>query len=100
MTNTFETVKSLFLSRQGVELSRMFGSQGLKINGEVFAMEVKGQLVVKLSADRAVQLVAEKKANIFDPGHGRPMKQWIAIPAATELDWRALAGEALALVAR
>jgi hypothetical protein len=45
-------------------------------------------------------LVAEKQASIFDPGHGRPMKQWIAIPAATELDWCALAGEALTLVTR
>lgn len=100
MSNTFAAVQAAFLPRHGVEASRMFGSEGLKINGKVFAMNVKGQLVVKLAANRAAQLVADEQANIFDPGHGRPMKQWIAIPAAAELDWCVLAEEAMALVAR
>lgn len=98
MTNTFAAVKAALLPRHGVETSRMFGSEGLKVSGKVFAMQVKGQLVVKLTADRAAQLVAAERATTFDPGHGRPMKQWIAVPATTELDWRVLAEEAMALV--
>ncbi len=42
-------------------------------------MEVKGKLVVKLSAERATELRDAVFAEAFDPGHGRPMKQWVAI---------------------
>lgn len=96
--NSFSDVASAFLSRPGVETSRMFGSAGLKAGGKVFAMEVKGALVVKLSKARAEELVRGGEAAVFDPGHGRPMKQWIAVHAASDLNWRALAEEAFVLV--
>jgi TfoX/Sxy family transcriptional regulator of competence genes len=96
--NSFSEVASAFLSRPGVETSRMFGSQGLKTGGKVFAMEVKGALVVKLGKAHAEELVGGGEASLFDPGHGRPMKQWIAVPAASRLSWGELAEEAFDLV--
>jgi TfoX/Sxy family transcriptional regulator of competence genes len=76
----------------------MFGSEGLKVDGKVFAMEVKGALVVKLSAARAQVVVSGGQAQVFDPGHGRPMKQWVSVPADTNINWCALAEEAYGLV--
>jgi TfoX/Sxy family transcriptional regulator of competence genes len=84
----------------GVSTGRMFGSEGLKIGERVFAMEVKGKLVVKVSAARAAELQAAGLAKPFDPGHGRLMKQWIAVDSAARIDWLDLAREALALVRR
>jgi hypothetical protein len=39
-------------------------------------MEFKGQLVVKLSKERALALVTSGQATVFDPSHGRPLKQF------------------------
>ena len=54
----------------------MFGSEGLKIGGKVFAMLVKGQLVVKLPALQVQGIVNSNAGKLFDPGHGRLMKEW------------------------
>ena len=78
----------------------MFGSEGLKVGKSVFAMEVKGKLVVKLSAERATELRDAGVAEAFDPGHGRPMKQWVSVAARAKLDWLRLSREALAYVRR
>jgi TfoX/Sxy family transcriptional regulator of competence genes len=94
MNNDYTEICREHLADAAVETSRMFGTDCLKVGGKVFAMEFKGQLVVKLSKDRASALVASGQANVFDPGHGRPMKQWIAVPASSALDWQALAVEA------
>lgn len=58
---------------------RMFGSTGLKVNGKVFAMLVKGRFVAKLPRERMDQLVASGAGASFDPGHGRLMKEWVAL---------------------
>jgi hypothetical protein len=72
----------------------MFSSSNvLSINGKIFAMLVKGKLVVKLPEQRADALVAARAGTYFDPGHGRQMKQWISIPAG-KVNWVELAKEA------
>jgi TfoX/Sxy family transcriptional regulator of competence genes len=98
--NAFSDVRTSFQSRPGVETTRMFGSEGLKVAGKVFAMEVKGALVVKLTAARAQELVNVGQAQIFDPGHGRPMKQWVSVSANSGQNWCALAEEAYAVVSK
>jgi TfoX/Sxy family transcriptional regulator of competence genes len=80
---------------------RAFGSTSLKTSGKIFAMLVNGRLVVKLDRRRVDQLVASGSGRRFDPGHGRLMKEWLAIePAASGDVWRELATEAEAFVAR
>jgi TfoX/Sxy family transcriptional regulator of competence genes len=76
----------------------MFGSEGLKVGTKVFAMEVKGKLVVKLTATRAAELCDAGLAEPFDPGHGRPMKQWVAVDPTARVDWLLLSREALEFV--
>jgi hypothetical protein len=76
-----------------------FGSNGLKVGGKLFAMTSKGRFVVKLPKDRVNQLVSSGKGEYFDPGHGRLMKEWLALSVASKATWLSLAKEALAFVA-
>ena len=72
----------------------MFSSSNvLSVNSKIFAMLVKGNLVVKLPKQRADELVAAGAGKYFDPGHGRLMKQWISIPTG-KANWVELAREA------
>jgi hypothetical protein len=76
----------------------MFSSSNvLSVNGKIFAMLVKGKLVVKLPKQRVDELVAARVGTYFDPGHGRRMKQWISIPAG-KVDWVERASEAYRFV--
>jgi len=75
-----------------------FGASGLKVDGKIFAMVSKGQLVFKLPRARVAELAAAGVGSPFDPGHGRLMKEWIGVDPGAAADWRALAGEALAFV--
>ena len=77
----------------------MFGADGLRVSGgKYFAMVYKGKLVVKLPADRVAALVGGKVGRTFDPGHGRPMREWIEFDPGRG-DWPALMREAHAFVA-
>ena len=93
----FALVVAAFAGEKEVERGRMFGSVGLKVNGKVFAMVVKGKLVVKLPGQRVDALVAAGRGDYFDPGHGRLMKEWIAVAGVTP-PWVALAKEAYGFV--
>jgi len=95
---TFAEVAAAIEKEKAVSRGRMFGSEGLKIGKQVFAMEVKGRLVVKLSVERANELRRKGLAEAFDPGHGRPMKQWVAVSPKAKVDWVALSREALVFV--
>jgi hypothetical protein len=75
-----------------------FGGGALKANGRIFAMLVRGSLVVKLPAKRVTALVDAGEGAHFDANKGRPMKEWFALSPSSELDWLALAREALAFV--
>ena len=79
MANSFKAIETEFSAKSGVETGRMFGSEGLKIGGKVFAMLVKDSLVVKVPVSRANELLSSKLVKLFDPGHGRLMKEWIVL---------------------
>lgn len=98
MIRDFSQVLGALGAAPGVSRGKMFGAEGLKVGKSVFAMEVKGKLVVKLSAERAAELCTAGLAQAFDPGHGRPMKQWVAVSPAAPIDWLTLSREALAFV--
>jgi hypothetical protein len=79
---------------RGVTRRRMFSTENaFSVNGKIFAMLVRGSLVVKLPKERVDDLVETGKGERFDPGHGRLMKEWISVPAGG-VPWVALAKEA------
>jgi hypothetical protein len=69
---------------------KRFGSNGLKVNDKLFALWVRGSLVVKLPAEHAARLVAAHQAMPFEPRPGRAMKSWLVITSET-LPWVELA---------
>src|SRR5579864_3450049 len=76
-----------------------FGSSGqLKVGGRIFAMLVRGALVVKLPRGRVDQLVDEGEGTRFDAGKGRPMREWFVLSPASSRRWLPLAEEAMDFV--
>src|ERR1700759_5488008 len=76
-----------------------FGRSGLRYRRKIFAMFVRGQLVVKLPAPRVDELVAAGHGERFDAGKGTPMKEWFSLDPGSGLPWLPLAHEALAFAA-
>jgi len=72
-----------------------FGSKGLKVARKLFAFQSTGRLVLKLPSDRVAALARSGDGTPFDPGHGRVMKEWVAIDFASKALWPSLAREAL-----
>jgi len=76
-----------------------FGSSGqLKVNGRIFAMLVRGSLVLKLPRARVDELVGKRQGVNFDAGKGKPMREWFALDPASRQAWATLAQEALDFV--
>ena len=73
-----------------------FGRSALKLRGRIFAMLVRGQLVLKLPASRVAELVAAGHGVPFDANTGRPMREWLSLDADSPAEWLSLAREALA----
>jgi hypothetical protein len=93
-------VADAFADVSGVSRRRMFSSENaFAVNGKIFAMLTRGTFVVKLPKERVDDLVEAGKGKRFDPGHGRVMKEWIAVEAG-DLPWVALAKEAHSYVRR
>ena len=63
--------------------SRAFGSNGLKVNGKLFALvSSKGEFVVKLPKARVEALVDGGVGRPFEPGPGRLMKEWLTVTSS------------------
>jgi TfoX/Sxy family transcriptional regulator of competence genes len=97
---TAETILEGIRSRAPAEVAgkQMFGSEALTVAGKAFLVASKGRIVLKLPRERVDALVAAGAAR-FDPGHGRPMKEWVALDPAAGHDWDELAAAARAFVA-
>jgi len=103
----FATIVAAFRSNQNVtppadelQSKKRFGSSGLKIHNKIFAMLVKGKLVVKLPKPRVDALIASGDGEPYDPRHdGRLMKEWVSITPTSEEEWLPLAREAMEFVA-
>jgi TfoX/Sxy family transcriptional regulator of competence genes len=95
----FAPVVNAFAKDRQVGYGKMFASMGLKVNGKIFAMLVKGKFVTKLPQARVDELVRQGSGSYFDPGHGRLMKEWVALSSAEE-SWVDLAREARCFVGK
>ena len=89
----FAPVVQAFAGVPCVKARKLFASYGLKVNGKIFAIFGRGRLVVKLPKERVDEMVGAGKAERFNPGHGRLMKEWASFSSG-ESDWVRLAREA------
>jgi hypothetical protein len=102
-TERFSSVVSALKGRPGVvppvapqSSRRRFGSNGLKLDGRLFAMLAGERLVVKLPKRRVDELVSSKDGMRYDPRHdGKVMKEWLSLGPDSAASWLALAEEAL-----
>ena len=95
----WEPLAKAQLARRGVTSGTGFGAnEGLRVSGKIFAMLVRGELVVKLPRDRVDELVDAGAARRFDAGKGRPMKEWASVPASASRRWKGLVEEARTFV--
>jgi hypothetical protein len=72
-----------------------FGRSALRWERKIFAMFVRGRLVVKLPAPRVDTLVADGDGVRFDANKGTPMREWLSLDPESRLAWLPLAREAL-----
>jgi TfoX/Sxy family transcriptional regulator of competence genes len=91
-----------YLGNPGVSRGRMFASEGLKVNGKIFAfIGSDNRLIVKVPADRVLELVDNGTAERLTQGR-RTMREWVTAPlAAAPLGaerWAALVAESFAYV--
>lgn len=72
-----------------------FGRGSMRYRKKIFAMLVRGRLVVKLPAGRVSELVDAGHGDWFDANKGTPMKEWFSLDPDSRLEWLGLAHEAL-----
>jgi hypothetical protein len=72
-----------------------FGRGALRYDGKIFAMLVRGRLVVKLPASRVTALIRSGNGEAFDANKGTPMREWLSLDPGSDLDWLSIASEAL-----
>ena len=94
----FAAVMKAFAADRRVTSGRMMASLGLKVDGKIFAMLVRGELVAKLPRERVDALVQGGLAQQFDPRRdGRLMKEWVVL-SGSEPPWLDVAREAYRFV--
>jgi hypothetical protein len=95
----FRPIIAAFAHHRDVTGGKMMSSYGLKVNGKIFAMFGRKQLVTKLPKARVDELVASGVGKHFDPGHGRLMQEWVVVAQGGH-DWLELTKEAYEFVKR
>lgn len=93
-----ELVEEITGRHPDVAPGQMFGMPCLKRGGKVVAGFWKdGGLTVKLTDAAAREAaLALPGVDLFDPGMGRKMKEWVLVPAAHADRWDELVERALA----
>ena len=92
----FAKLIAAFAKDGNVAQGGMFGAISLNVGGKGFVMQTKkGELVFKLPREKVAALTASGGGKAWDPGHGRAMKEWVAV-LPDKVDVVALAKEAKA----
>lgn len=92
----FDPIAADYLGRPGVDMGRMFASEGLRIRGKIFALvSFDGKLMLKLPAARTTELVDAGEAERVEMA-GRSMREWIFVPVESPGLWGPLVAEAFA----
>ena len=96
----YDAVAAELAATSPTKLSKMFGMPCLKNdNGKAFAGFHRDSMVFKLTNPEHAEALALSDARLFDPmGEGRPMKEWVVVPAEHASKWLELAQAAFRYV--
>jgi hypothetical protein len=99
-TEMFWKLADVMLADPAVSRSTMMGFPCLRFQGRFFASveRLTGNLIVKLPANRVVELVNQGSGEPFSP-NGRVFREWVALPQLDEAQWADLLAEAREFVA-
>ena len=100
MEDVYFTIKQHFNRVENVEVNDGKGAQGIKHSGKMFAMFYKGNLTLKFSPERVLQLIKSSQALPHDPGTGKPMKDRVLVPSSKINSWIDLTQESLEYVSK
>ena len=91
-------IDAVTASHPGTKVSQMFGAPCVKRDtGKVAFCLWHGNVVFKLVDEEArAEALSLNGAELFDPGMGRTMKEWVRVPAAHAGRWAELAELSLA----
>jgi hypothetical protein len=95
-----DLVEAVTARHPDIAPGKMFGMPCLKrANGKVVAGHWKdGGVTVKLVDEAARTAALELPGvDLFDPGMGRVMKEWVLVPAVLDGEWERLVEQALAV---
>ena len=87
MTDIYEEIKDHFSSDRDVTVLRGRGAQGIKLGKKLIVMFMKGDLIVKLPEERVSEIIASGDGEPYDPGTGKPMKNWVLITETRRELW-------------
>jgi hypothetical protein len=93
-----ELVDDVTAAHPELKPGSMFGMPCLKReNGKVVAGFWKdGGVTVKLTDEAARErALALEGVELFDPGMGRAMREWVLVPATLSAEWRGLVEQAI-----
>jgi hypothetical protein len=95
----FAPIAEDHLALEGVDMGRMFSTEGLRIRGKVYAfLDHEGGLIVKVPKARADDLVADGAVERMRM-RGHEMREWVTVPPMAGADrWRSLIDEARVFV--
>jgi hypothetical protein len=93
-----DVARQLLSEFTGDEEGRMLRSPGLRTGTKFYGFATADDLVVKLPATRVVELTSTGRGLPCSPSPGRPMREWVRIPAPDEELCRAYLLEARAFV--
>ena len=78
----------------GVGRGKALQNQGLMVDGKLFAFLKGEQLILKLPAKTIDDLIVSHDAIRFERGQGKPMREWICLPAHVTSAWPDLTKQA------
>ncbi|MBN9211986.1 MAG: hypothetical protein BGO45_07320 [Microbacterium sp. 71-36] len=90
----FDPIAERLCALPDVDMGRMFGTEGVRVRGKVFAFVAhEGALVVKLPEQRIGELTAD---GVGAPMvmRGRPLREWAEISPDAGETWAAVIDEA------
>ena len=96
----FNTLAEQLATQPNIMRGQMFGMPIIKVNGNAFAGFNKTRMTFKLTGQAHADALHVNGAVLSDPsGQGRPMKEWVEIPADESAQWEKFARMALDYVA-